>query len=268
MIINLSQASVFSIEPNTTLQFPLNHARILYNNIMANASVSVDTGDGELGVLIPTTIDRYVFTNTAVMTFTLPTAQLMDTVCIGAHSLQGYTVLAEYDDDDAGTFTNLAPEKTVSGTTAVMIHRQSFVTVKRLKITLTGTGINNCIAVIYGGISLQVQRPYYGGSTPINLNPVTSYYNARTETGNFVGREIRSKDYKVSPSWKNLTDDWYRTYFTRFTKSAQALPFFFAWNLLEHPYDVGLCITEGDISPSYQGKLNFVQVSADFLGIG
>lgn len=268
MTVNLENASVFSVTPNTTLQFPLNHGRILYNNIIANADVTVDGGVNEIGVLIPNTADRWQFNNTAQMIIDLPVNQEIDTLCIGAHTLKGYGVRVEFNADDSATFFEFAPQKSITRNESVMFHRTTSVTVSRIRLTFTGVGLNVGAGVIYAGIALQMERPYFSGSTPSNLDAQTAFYNARTETGSFVGREIRKMDFKASPSWKNLTDSWYREFFQPFVECARALPFFYAWNLLEHPSDVGFFITSGDISPSYMGVRDLVQVSSEFVGVG
>jgi hypothetical protein len=268
MALNFQNASVFSIEPNTTLQFPLNHGRILYNNIIANGSVTSVGGTDAANVLLPNTANRWMFDNDGQITITLPVEQQIDTICLGAHTLKGYSVRVEYSNSTSVSFFEFAPAKLLTSNTALMFHRPASVAANSIRITCTGFGGGNCVGVVYAGISLQMQRPYYSGSTPSPLNAKTGFRNSRTETGNFVGREIKRLDFATSPSWNNIEDSWYREFFQPFVECARALPFFYAWNLLEHPTDVGYFYTEDDFAPSYQGTLNYVQFSGEFLGVG
>jgi len=250
--------------------FALNHARILYDNLLLSSAVTISTGATGTNVLIPNTAQRWTFSATGNIKFVLPDNFDIDTVCIGAHNLSsgGYTVQAFYRITDGGTLTSLTASKSPVNDNAIMFHIPAAVSAKVIEIYTTAGSGAGYIGSIYAGVALQMQRPFYSGHSPITLSASTTYFSSRSESGAFIGREIRKREYQTSAAWKNITDSWYRDYFQPFVLSAKTLPFYFAWNLLEHPTDVAYCITNADISPSYQGNRDLMQVGFDMIGVG
>lgn len=246
--------------------FALNHARILYENLLSNSAVTATAGTSPSFTLIPNTAQRYTFINTQTITFTLPSAVSMDTVCIGAHNLSGKTILVEYSSSDVGAFTTFAPSKSPTTNNAIMFHIDTAVSVRRLQITVTGTG-SFYIGSVYAGIALQMQRPFFGGHTPAVLARQADYYSSMSESGNFIGVEVRRRALESSAAWKNITDTWYRTYFVPFLASAEILPFYFAWNLLQYSDDVAYCKNITNIAPSYSGQRDLMSVDIPLIGI-
>ena len=192
----------------------------------------------------------------------------MDTVAIGAHNLGsvGYAVGVSYSVDLVSAFIAFKVGQNPTEDTAIMFHNSSTVSVRRLKVTISGTG-DAFVGSVYAGIALQMQRPFFSGHTPLPLSAVTTRYSSMSEGGNFIGEEIRRLGYKTSADWSNLENDWYRFYFQPFVKSARTLPFYFAWNLLQYPLDVGYCKTSEDIAPSYGVKTR-LNVSFSMVGFG
>lgn len=258
--------------PSEFPPFPLNHARILYKSILLDSSIDVSSGSNGENVLIPNTADRWVLTSSGSdrVTFTMPENRIIDTVSIGAHNISsiGATVEVLYDADDGGGGLISIGKKTPTENTALMFHASSGVSARRVQVSITNGSGGLFVGSVYAGVALQMQRPFFSGHTPINLSAVTDYFSSRTETGNFIGREIRSREFKTSAAWNNLGDNWYRTYFQPFVESAKTLPFYFAWNLDQHPNDVGYCMTSADIAPSYSGVRDLFSVSFDMIGVG
>ena len=254
--------------PASNPPYALNHARILYDSLLIGSSVATSAGANGNLVLVPNTADRWAFTAGGSITFTLPTAVNMDSVAIGAHNLgsTNHVVSVEYSSSDAGAFSTFKVSQTPADDTAMMFHNTSSVSVRRLKITCTGSG-SAFIGSIYAGIALQMQRPFFAGHAPINLSAKTVRYSSMTEGGNFVGEQIRRLGFSTSASFSNLENDWYRFYFQPFVIHARTLPFYFAWNLNQYSTDVGYCKTSEDISPSY-GTRDLFNVSFDMVGFG
>jgi hypothetical protein len=249
--------------PGELPPFPLNHPRILYDNLLLGSSVGESVGIYGERTLIPNTADRWLFNGNGYVEFTLPGETDIDTIGIGAHNLKGCTVTATYNADIA--FDSVVAANNI----AIMFHLPASVAVSAVKITISNnSGTERFIGSIYAGIALQMQRPYFGGSSPINLNRVTKFYSSRTETGNVIGREIRSENFKTDVDFKNLTNDWYRAYFDPFVESARRYPYFYAWNLEAYSGDVGYVETTEDIGPSYQGQRDLMSVGFSLLGVG
>ena len=270
--VSVARSSSAKITPNPAPPelppFPRNHARLLYDSVLLNASVASNVGSSPSFVLIPNTAQRWTFTaatNNEII-FTLPANRNIDTVCIGAHNLSGATVSVEYDPAASGYLPFHAD---VNPTTddAIMLHISSAVSVTKLKITITGLAGSFFIGSIYAGIALQMQRPFFGGHTPAVLARQADYYSSMSESGNFIGVEVRRRAIESNADWKNITDTWYRQYVVPFLASAETLPFYFAWNLEQYPTDVVYCKNITNIAPSYSGQRNLMTFSIPLVGI-
>ena len=255
--------------PSSTPPYALNHARILYANLLLGSAVATTSGANGSFTLIPNTADRWTLTDTGSITFTLAANVDMDTVCIGAHNLgsNGFSVHVQYSDDLVSGFLSFKAIQSPTDDTAMMFHNAATHDVRRLKITVTGTG-SVFLGSIYAGIALQMQRPFFAGHTPITLSATTSRYSSMSEGGNFIGEQIRRIGYSTSADWSNLENAWLRLYFKPFMIHARTLPYYFAWNLLEEPLDIGYCKTSEDIKPAYSGVRNLLDVSFKMVGFG
>jgi len=239
----------------TSGTFPLNHARILYRNTLRiNQGITTNNGLGGADTLKPNTWESWAFTNGGEIIFTLTDARLLDTVCIGAHNIGslGAVVGVEHSATDSGDdFVATFPGQNPPTDAAIMFHRLSKVNVRRLKITISGTGDFE-IGYISAGAALQMQRPFFNGHQPYTDSDVTEYYSNRTESGEIIGRQIRRRGFETTYEWQNIDDGWYRENIPAFKEAAKTFPFFIAWNLLEYPEDVAFGETTGDIATSMQ----------------
>ena len=254
--------------PSEMPPFALNHARILYASVLSSSTVAANVGVNPRFPLIPNTAQRWTFTaiTSNEITFTLPINENIDTVCIGAHNLVGATVSAYYDPSNTGFVMFAAGAITVNDN-AIMIHTDTPVSAKKLKIKITGITGDFYVGSIYAGIALQMQRPFFGGHTPAVLARQANYYSSMTESGNFIGVEVRRRALESDAAWKNLTDTWYRQYFVPFLASAEVLPFYFAWNLKQYPTDVAYCKNITNVAPSYSGQRDLMTVGIPLVGI-
>lgn len=123
------------------------------------------------------------------------------------------------------------------------------------------------IAVVYVGKLLVLQRRMYVGHQPITLNKVSKVTNARSESGNFLGRIVLNINNQSSVNLTNLTPDWYRTYFDPFVDNAKEYPFFFAWRPEDYPAEVGYAWMTNDPLPSNQRPNGMMQVSFQMNGV-
>lgn len=271
--INTPSTLTANAGTQTSGNFPLNHARILYNNVLFNyTDVTVTNAQNGAFALTPNTWQKWTFTGGNTITIELPAAIDIDTICIGAHNLgsKNYTVGAEWSPDLVSGFTPLTPGKNPDTDAPLMFHLNgSTVPARRIKILLATGTTSAGIGYISAGISLQMQRPFFNGHTPITDGDVTDYYSNRTESGEIIGQQIRRKGFETSADWQNIDDTWYREYFAPFKQEAKLRPFFFAWNLLEYPNDVGFCRIAQDISaPMQNGTRTKRSISMKLLGAG
>jgi hypothetical protein len=242
--------------------FPLNYARILYQNLLIGSSVSVTTGTGGSLTLIPNTYESWRFTNGAEITFTLPANADVDTFCVGAHNLgaEGFSVGVDFSSATTGAFSPFTTGQLPTDNKALMFHRSSTVDVRRIKLVCSGTG-SISIGSIYAGVALQLMRPFYAGFTPPRWAEKTTYRNTNSSTGNFLGRDIVRVGGETSIDVNNLDNGWIETYFMPFKNAVKLSPYYIAWNLSEHPLDVALCQTSDDVELSPNGIRDLVQAS-------
>jgi hypothetical protein len=123
------------------------------------------------------------------------------------------------------------------------------------------------IAVVYTGRLLVLQRRIYVGHTPINYGRRAKITNARSESGNFLGRIVLSEQTETSVDLQNLTPDWYRAQLEPFIRASKEAPFFFAWRPGDYPYEIGYCWMTNDPQPSNQRANGMMQVGLEMSGI-
>lgn len=235
--------------------FPLKNPRILYETVTQGASVTTTGGTNPTYALTPNTWERWIFDGTQSITIEFATDQLIDSVGIGAAQLTGKTVLVEYSETVGGAFVEMQTQAGKDG--AMLFLTDGYTgyqgyTARRVRITCTGAGAGS-IGVIYAGVALQVSQSIYGSVSPIPLSRVTQYSNSRTESGEWIGRSIKSQGYTGQVKFDKLFADWYRQYFDPFVVAAIEKPFFFSWRPDEYPQDAAYCWTDGDIKPSNNG---------------
>jgi hypothetical protein len=234
----------------TAPPFPLNHARILYENTMqsyASIGDSQSTGTA-INALKPNTFERWSFTGSNSFQLFLSDGAPVDTICIGGHNFINTTVKLYYD---MGAGEVLLETRAPATNDPIMVHTSTSFNPVSIRVEVIGVG-QLFAAYISAGVSLQMQRPFFNGHTPITDADVTSYYHNKTESGNIIGQAIRSRGYKTNYDWQNLDDSWYRQYIPPFKEAIKSQPFFIAWNLLEYPLDVGFGRVSQDISASMQ----------------
>lgn len=239
--------------------FPLSHPRILYENKLAGSS-SVQSGvSNRENTLNPATYSRATFNgngSSASITYTMPASQNVDCIAIAAHNLSdvGASVTVQWSAGPSGGLSFFAPAQTpTADNNALMFFRETPVNARRVHIRVDAPQGAGFIGVVYAGLALQMQRPIYGGVNPITLNRVTDYFNNRSESGEWLGRQIRRRGLESSLSFERLTAPWYRQYFVPFVRVARERPFFFAWRPSDFPDECAYCWTDSDIQPSNSG---------------
>lgn len=252
----------------TAPPFPLNHARILWQNKLIGG-FAFFYGGGQIidakNVLTPATYTRAVFVaGDSTLYVNTPGPQSFDAVGIAAHTMPGATVEFRYRKTSGqwalGFSGTLGPGSFFRQLAATVTD------VDQVAFTMIGVPAGATIAVVYVGDALQMQRPIYRGVDPAPLNRVTEYTNNVSEGGQWLGRDITRQGLKTKPRWQNLDPVWLRSYFDPFASAARRLPFFYSWNPLEFPNDVAYCWTSKDIQPSITGPRNLMSVEIEMEG--
>ena len=257
---SIATPSALTARPSTLTipPFPLNHARILYENRLESldASSSSIPGSSPINAIKPNTWERFnnISGGNGYVRFDMSATRGVDTICIGAHNAgsKGYNFIAYYRETVSGPLIQFSTGVTPDTDAPIMFHINTLVSAKVIEIYFNGGLDLFSIGYISAGVALQMQRPFFNGHQPYTDSDVTEYYSNRTESGEIIGRQIRRKGYETTFEWQNLDDEWYRANIPAFKESVKTRPMFIAWNLLEYPRDVAFGETTGDISTSMQ----------------
>jgi hypothetical protein len=238
---------------------PLNYARILYDNTLLNGTATATSDNaGSANLLTPSTYDKWrPTTNPSDCTLT-GSSQSCDYVAIAAHNLSGSTVVINVSDGGALTEVYNA----VVPSNLPLLVRFTEATYDRVFIEITGTTTAE-IAVVYLGKELAMMRPNYSGYSPATLSSKDVFTPQTSDGGQFLGKQLVRKGYNTQASFSHLTYDWYELYFQPFVLHAKKYPYFWAWNLSEHPTEVVYGWTNQNIKPSLMGIRNWIEVSFD-----
>lgn len=250
------------IDDLTAPPFPRNHARILYDNkLISSVSPGADN------TRKANSWERVYFSGNTNLTYSLDSNQSFDTVAIGGHNLTGATVRLYYDQNDSGMLRHLE-SRTLTSDAAIMFHFDTAYTAKRIQLRIEPQdSASYYVAYVSAGIALQLQRPFFAGHLPITDADQSDINYGRTQSGQIISNMLTRKGLSTSISVKNLNDAWVNQYFEPFRQAAKLKPFFFAWNLLQYPNDVGFCRTTEDIKTVYSGARNLHDVNFNLQGV-
>lgn len=187
----------------------------------------------------------------------------VDYVGIAAHEIGSVGATVYVDVWNGTAWVNIISHTPANDSPIMFIFDE--LTVSSVRVRLTGGAPR--VGVIYTGIALVMERAIYGGHSPITLSRVTSYSNNVSESGQWLGRSVKSKGSATTFAWSNLTAAWYRQYFDSFVSSAKTQPFFIAWRPDQYPDEVGYCWTNKDIVPSNSGQRDLMSVSLAVEGL-
>lgn len=249
---------------------PLTHARIMYNNLVPGGTVtgSTETAGFEAdAVQSYDTYDRWLPSAIpATLTFDLGSIQDIDYIFIASHNLgsTGSAFVGETS-PDAITWTEAVPERIPGDDSAIALLFEE-VSVRYFRIRITSSLSIPRIGVVMSGIALAMQRPIYGGHSPINLSRQSEIRPTKSEGGQWLGRSVVRRGFATDYNWQHLTADWYREFFDPFVRQARFQPFGIAWRPETYPEEVAYVWTENDIQPSNMGIRNYMQVDLTVTG--
>lgn len=194
----------------------------------------------------------------------------VDYVGIAAHTLgtDGATVKPQWSDDDAAwnDVTSLSAHSPTDDSPVLFLFAAE--SHRYWRIHVSGSTIPS-VGVVFIGAALAMERPLYGGHTPLDLSRRTVIRPQKSERGQFLGRSIVRSGFGNDIAWQNLTPTFYRTEFEPFVADAVSFPFFLAWRPSTFPESVGYVWTGQDIAPSNMGVgKGLMQVSFGLEGLG
>ena len=247
---------------------PLNHARILWNPI--SGTVTAGGTDGNLATN-DFTFQRWS-AGTLPSNWTIQTAAnaQVDTVFIAAHNLgsTGSTVAVQTASAVGGPYTTRATVvPTDDDTIAVLINNAGApYTIREIRLAVTGASSAVQIGIIRAGVSLQMERPVFGGIIPIGLNRIVETRHAISETGQWLSRTLQRQARKTTMQWQNISAAWYRANFEPFSLTLPQRPFGLIQNPLRMPESVAWCWVDQTPTPENMGVRDLMSVSLDITG--
>jgi hypothetical protein len=255
-----------------------NNPIIGYQNLVTTSNIESDTEELAFPVTNlanPSTNLKWVGEDSSpaedeYITLTLNTVEEIDYIGVAKHNWGSaqITVSIEIFDTDASpeAWVEVIGE-TLLATDSPAIFRFTPQAVGQIRLRLQpGTAVPEA-AVVYAGKLLILQRRIYVGHAPINMNRGTKVVNARSESGNFLGRIILNQMTKTSVNLINLTPSWYRTYMEPFIQASIEDPFFFAWRPSDYPREVGYAWMTNDPVPSNALANGYMQVTLEMSGV-
>lgn len=258
----------FVISPSVVvnnLSVPLTHARIGYDNFVPGATVTGTTAEAAFpadAIKRQTTWERWKPTGTTNedLLITPATSQDANYIGIAAHTLgsSGATVALAYSVDNV-TFTTIETLSPADNSAIMILFTSVSAGYWRIRITSATSAPN--IGVVYIGKTLDMDRPIYGGHSPINLSRQTVVRPTESEKGQWLGRSVIRYGLQTSYDWENLAAAWYRANFDPFVKAARFRPFFIAWRPETFPQEVAFGWTSNDIQPKNSGTRDLMSVS-------
>lgn len=238
--------------------FPLNYARIGYDNTLVNGSASaISDNVGAANMLTPSTYDKWRPTADG-LALLIGNSQSCDYVGIAAHNLGTDGVTLTVRVSNGGGFTTVY-NQLVTDDKALFI-RFDAATYDRVEVGIAGS-TDPEIGVVFLGLELEMMRPIFSGHAPSVLSATDVMTPQMSDGGQFLGKQIVRQGYGTNADFQHLTDEWYREKFQPFVVHAKTRPYFWAWNLLESPGDIVYGWTNENISPTYMGIRNWLEVS-------
>lgn len=190
-------------------------------------------------------------------------AQDIDYCVIAAHTMgaSGNTLEVQYDD---GGWTDLITATAITDDSPIFVifPEETFQTF-RIRIT-NGTAPE--IGVVKFGKAMQMERPLYGGHSPLPLSRVTALRANNSETGQFLGRAVQRKFLSTAYSWQHLSSAFIRSDWVPFQKAIEAEPFVIAWRPATFQ-DVGYCQVDAVPIPQAMGIRDLYSVEMQVRGL-
>lgn len=246
--------------------------RIGYHTIATAGVLSADeaaTGYPVANLANPATYPRAEWRGTTTATqhvFVAQAATGLDYFGIAKHNFGSTGAAVKLQGSNDGmSWTDVSLEVLPGSDFTLIIHFEAATfTSWRLRI-VPGTAPPR-IAVFYLGTMLTMQRRLFDGHTPLPFGRNKKVVTGKSESGQFMGRITRREFLSGGAAFKNLTQEWYRTYLDPFLDACQAgKPFFWAWRPTSRPSETAYAWIEG--TPSVSNSKIMMQASWEMQGL-
>lgn len=269
------------VEDGHVTTYPLNHARIMYRNVITAATATgSEVNQPPASALTKTTYERWrPLVSGDSITGTFP-EQIINTVALAAHSdltptveirvggvwetvqafpPEGPTLISDFAADEY-ELLEYSPDNE-----AVL-----FLIKPRMcdavRITATYSGTTPSLGVLMAGTVLEMYRPFYGGHTPAMLTSDSVLQPNISESGEWLGASLLRQGRPVSMSWDNLPAAWVRREWQPFSDAILTSPYVLAWNPLRASADAIYCSSSERPAPRNTGTRNLQSINLSARG--
>lgn len=184
---------------------------------------------------------------------------------IAAHTLGDAGASVQFQYYDGAAWQALTPVTAITSNEPIMgLWAAQSATRWRVSITV---GSAPEIGVVKFGTPLAMERPLYGGHSPIDLSRQTILRSNYSETGQFLGRSKQRTYFATDYSWSNLTAAWVRTNWPTLQDGIEAEPFWLAWRPASFGA-VGFCQVDEVPVPQNMGVRDLMSVGMSVRALG
>jgi len=166
--------------------------------------------------------------------------QVIDYVGIARHNLGSANIAVSVERFDGENWLTVAGP-ILPGTDEPLIIRFEPAEGVQTRLCLAEGSEPAMTAVVHAGPSLILPPHVQVGYTPINYGRRIDSEEDVSESGNFLGRPVFNETRETIPRLSYIDGDWYRLNMDRFVAAAARRPFFWAWDPLHYPSEVGYC---------------------------
>ena len=248
-----------------------------YENLVTSANVSsttAATGFPVINLANPSTNLRWIGETSSpeadeYITLEINTAELVDYVAIARHNFATAQIAVSIEALDEGSpesWTEIVAD-VIPPNDGPLMFRFTPQAVTSIRIRMQPGSAAPTAAVVYTGALLVLQRRIYVGHTPITDGRKSKVTNAKSESGNFLGRIVLNEMTETAVDMTNLTPAWYRSYMRPFVLASKESPFFFAWRPDAYPNEVGFAWLTEDAIPSNALANGMMSINLKMNGI-
>jgi len=170
-----------------------------------------------------------------------------------------FSVLAT---NDLGSF----PYNTIIATTAVDQSNMVLVSKQTFRYMVVQFANVAFVGNIMAGMATRLERTIYVGHSPSTLNRETTITGDTSESGQYLGRVVRSQQYRTALDLQNIDPEFMREELDPFFHAAREQPFYWAWRPKDYDEELIYGWMDGDPQVTNQRANGMMQASFNVRG--
>lgn len=234
-------------------------AIIGYENLIESASsvtvTSEATGGEKENAYDWLEHDWWQGTTTADQYFTVDmgSAQSADYWAVHAHNVadNSGTVTFQYSSDNFAADTNTVGSAVTPTANTLIFKTFASVSARYWRFKFTHTGSASKVGVLSFGARVDLPMGMRVGFTPPQYGKRIETVPHVSESGLFVGKSVRRREYETELELTNITQAWARSTLEGILTHAETKPFFLSWDETNYPAEVAYCWLRDNATLSY-----------------